>query len=420
MDPELWTIKDVGAYLDENDFKQYRKLFCEENKIDGRVFLSLTENDLKQPPLQILPFGDLRRLCFLIENLREEKRNRDQKTSDSPFKQTYSTFNNYIQSEQSSTRSGLSSPSGGISITDSDDDSFQTRKKLKLDRRKFALSVLYLFCSHFFSGFAVTYAQEHLPDKKKYPPLPDIFLDNLPFIPWAYRVTEGAIFVLIIMGLIMLFFHKYRFLVIQRLMIIAATIYLLRCFCVMSTAIPMPQKVYNCNRIEVKDGWERLSRVVRFYAAIGMKSNGIKTCGDYVFSGHTVIMTLLVLSINEYTPRNMLCLHTFNWVVGIFGVFFILLGHGHYTLDILLAFVISSKLFSYHHTIAINMSLISRDTHRLKKCFPVLYYFEQDTDGHIPNEYEWPLPKIKKVESFYSDVKFSFGNYFSSKSKQDV
>lgn len=50
---------------------------------------------------------------------------------------------------------------------------------------------------------------------------------------------------------------------------------------------------------EVKDGWERLSRVVRFYAAIGLKSNGIKTCGDYVFSGHTVIMTLLVLSINE-------------------------------------------------------------------------------------------------------------------------
>ncbi|XP_071149860.1 sphingomyelin synthase-related protein 1-like [Mytilus edulis] len=420
MDTELWTIKDVGAYLDENDFKQYRKLFCEENKIDGRVFLSLTEKDLKQAPLQILPFGDLRRLCFLIENLREEKRNRDQKTSDSPFKQTYSTFNNYIHSEQSSTRSGLSSPSGGISITDSDDDSFQIRKKLKLDRRKFALSVLYIFCSHFFSGFAVTYAQEHLPDKKKYPPLPDIILDNLPFIPWAYRVTEGAIFFLIIMGLIMLFFHKYRFLVIQRVMIIAATIYLLRSFCVMSTAIPMPQKEYNCNRIEVKDSWERLSRVVRFYAAIGLKSNGIKTCGDYVFSGHTVIMTLLVLSINEYTPRSMICLHTLNWIVGIFGVFFILLGHGHYTLDILLAFFISSKLFSYHHTIAINMSLISRDTYRMKKCFPVLYYFEQDTDGHIPNEYEWPLPKVKKVESFYSDVKFSFGSYFSSKSKQDV
>ncbi|XP_063412797.1 sphingomyelin synthase-related protein 1-like [Mytilus trossulus] len=420
MDPELWTIKDVGTYLDENDFKQYRKLFCEENKIDGRVFLSLTENDLKQLPLQILPFGDLRRLCFLIENLREEKRNRDQKSSDSPFKQTYSTFNNYIHSEQSSTRSGLSSPSGGISITDSDDDSVQFRKKLKLDRRKFALSVLYLFCSHFFSGFAVTYAQENLPDKKKYPPLPDIILDNLPFIPWAYRVTEGAIFFLIIIGLIMLFFHKYRFLVIQRLMIIAATIYLLRSFCVMSTAIPMPQKEYNCNRIEVKDGWERLARVVRFYAAIGLKSNGIKTCGDYVYSGHTAIMTLLVLSINEYTPRSMICLHTLNWIVGIFGVFFILLGHGHYTLDILLAFVISSKLFSYHHTIAINMSLISRDTHRMKKCFPVLYYFEQDTDGHIPNEYEWPLPKVKKVESFYSDVKFSFGSYFSSKSKQDV
>ena len=49
----------------------------------------------------------------------------------------------------------------------------------------------------------------------------------------------------------------------------------------------------------IKSGWDRFSHVVQFYAAIGMKSNGIKTCGDYVFSGHTVIIILLVLSINE-------------------------------------------------------------------------------------------------------------------------
>jgi hypothetical protein len=39
MDPELWTVEDVGEYLEKQNFKQYRRLFCDENKIDGRVLL---------------------------------------------------------------------------------------------------------------------------------------------------------------------------------------------------------------------------------------------------------------------------------------------------------------------------------------------------------------------------------------------
>lgn len=119
------------------------------------------------------------------------------------------------------------------------------------------------------------------------------------------------------------------------------------------------------------------------------------------------------------TPRSMIWLHTINWIIGIFGAFFILLGHGHYTLDIVLAFAITSKLFSLHHFLANNISLMTRDKSRLKRCFPVLYYFERGTDGYIPNEYEWPLPRIKKMESFYHDVKYSFGNYCISKPKLD-
>ena len=211
MDPELWSIKDVGVYLEEHDFQQYRRLFCDENKIDGKVFLSLNENDLRQPPLQITPLGDIKRLCFLIESLREEKRSYDQRKSDSPFKQTYSTFDAFIDMDQRSIPSGLSSPSGLLSTEDSEEDSLSGRRKPpNLDKRKFALSVLYLFISHFTSAFCVTVAQENLPDRTKYPPLPDVFLDNLPHIPWAYKVTEGVIIFLSIIGLLMLFFHKYR------------------------------------------------------------------------------------------------------------------------------------------------------------------------------------------------------------------
>lgn len=212
MDPELWTVDDVGEYLEKHNFNQFRRLFCDENKIDGRVLLSLNENDLKLPPLNITPFGDVKRLLFLIDGLKDKrKRPYAQRKGYILEKQPYSTVDAYINIDESSTLSGTSSPSCGVSLTDSDDDFVISTKKLKVEPKKFALSVLYIFSIHFFSGFAVTYAQEHLPDKKKYPPLPDIFLDSLPYIPWAYRVTEGVIIVLSIFGLTMLFFHKYRY-----------------------------------------------------------------------------------------------------------------------------------------------------------------------------------------------------------------
>ena len=125
------------------------------------------------------------------------------------------------------------------------------------------------------------------------------------------------------------------------------------------------------------------------------------------------ICLIIILWFISDTPRNWLPLHTLNWIVGVFGIFFILLGHGHYTLDIILAIAISSKLFSYHHTFANNICHMKRDIHRMKKCFPVFYFFEHEMEGYIPQEYEWPLPRPTRLISFYKDVRFSMGSYMS-------
>ena len=50
-----------------------------------------------------------------------------------------------------------------------------------------------------------------------------------------------------------------------------------------------------------KDGWERISRALEIYSGMGMKVSGLHTCGDYMFSGHTVTITLLIFLINECT-----------------------------------------------------------------------------------------------------------------------
>lgn len=55
-----------------------------------------------------------------------------------------------------------------------------------------------------------------------------------------------------------------------------------------------------------KDGWERISRALEIYSGMGMKVSGLHTCGDYMFSGHTVTITLLIFLINECKYYNKL------------------------------------------------------------------------------------------------------------------
>lgn len=70
-----------------------------------------------------------------------------------------------------------------------------------------------------------------------------------------------------------------------------------------------------------------------------------------------------------------------------FGIFFILAAHEHYSIDVFIAFYIASRLFLYYHTLANNQALMSNDSNRTRIWFPMFSYFESSVDGIIPNEY---------------------------------
>jgi hypothetical protein len=83
-----------------------------------------------------------------------------------------------------------------------------------------------------------------------------------------------------------------------------------------------------------------------------------------------------------------------------FGIFFILAAHEHYSIDVFVAFYISSRLFLYYHTLSNNQALMQRDSTRTKVWFPLFSYFESSVDGIVPNEYETPSEIICNLLGF--------------------
>lgn len=90
------------------------------------------------------------------------------------------------------------------------------------------------------------------------------------------------------------------------------------------------------------------------------------------------------------TPRHLYFLHTVTWIMNMFGIFFILAAHEHYSIDVFIAFYITSRLFLYYHTLSNNQALMQRDVIRTRIWFPLFSFFESSVDGIVPNEYETP------------------------------
>lgn len=134
-----------------------------------------------------------------------------------------------------------------------------------------------------------------------------------------------------------------------------------------------------------------------FFLGAGMSIQGVRTCGDYMFSGHTSALTILNFFITEYTPRHLYFIHTFSWMLNMFGIFFILSAHEHYSIDVFIAFYITSRLFLYYHTLANNQALMQRDSTRTRIWFPLFSFFESEIDGIVPNEFDTPSSLLKVI-----------------------
>lgn len=213
MDPADWSANDVSEWLIEKGFQKYSQLLCVEHQIDGQGLLSLTEHDLKQPPIEIRVIGDVKRLMHSIKTLKIKTR------SVSSGRNTSTFLNNGVLSLPIETviptddERIIIKDIAPFEIDESLEERQQSNKPRKIDQEKWkaGISLLYLVIAMYITCFSIVIVQEKAPDQHKHPPLPDIFLNHFPQLSWGYKVTDGIIISLTITWVTIVILHKQRY-----------------------------------------------------------------------------------------------------------------------------------------------------------------------------------------------------------------
>ena len=109
------------------------------------------------------------------------------------------------------------------------------------------------------ASFTLAVVHDRLPDTTAYPPLPDIFLENIPVMPWAFHVCEIIATIMMFIWCMIVIFHKYRLVVLRRSFAISGTIFLLRCFTMYVTSLSVPGKHLQCSPT-VSTGFEIMKK----------------------------------------------------------------------------------------------------------------------------------------------------------------
>ncbi|XP_022619304.1 sphingomyelin synthase-related protein 1-like isoform X1 [Seriola dumerili] len=411
-----WTCKQVAQWLQEEGFGEYVELLCTQHRLDGPSLLALTEADLRGPPLGLTVLGDIKRLTLALRRLQRQNQAQLEELGLRPSDslptnllpgaaggewscdgadRRYNGGDRLCNGTELRLRNGDRSGYGSGTALCHVHSSGRCRQHLagRLDPEvwKTVISSIYVFFVFGFTSFVMVIVHERVPDMRTYPPLPDIFLDSVPRIPWAFAMAEACGVILCYMFLLILLLHKHRSILLRRLCSLMGTVFLLRCCTMFVTSLSVPGQHLKCASKTYGDTWGKIQRALAIWSGFGMTLTGVQTCGDYMFSGHTVVITLLNFFVTEYTPRTWNLIHTISWVLNLFGIFFILAAHEHYSIDVFIAFYITTRLFLYYHTLANTRAY--QQSRRARIWFPMFSFFECNVNGPVPNQYHWPFNK---------------------------
>ncbi|XP_077598603.1 phosphatidylcholine:ceramide cholinephosphotransferase 2-like [Stigmatopora nigra] len=273
---------------------------------------------------------------------------------------------------------------------------------------KTGVAFLYAVFNLVFTTVVITVVHERVPDKSVSPPLPDKFFDYVGRVPWAFTVTEVNGLILMGLWLIQWLLLKHKAIVGRRCFFLIGTLYMYRCVTMYITTLPVPGRHMVCAPKLYDDSAGKIWRIVRLISGGGLSlTSSHMMCGDFLYSGHTVMLTLSYLFIKEYSPRWMCWYQWICWTLSASGVLCILVGHEHYSIDVLVAYFVTTRLFWWYHSMAQAHAL----RHRAPDDFlsrtwwnPVFNFLERNVQSSVPLVFWWPPPLPSSCRQRYRMV----------------
>jgi len=269
---------------------------------------------------------------------------------------------------------------------------------------KTLLSLVVLVTGFIATTTSLALTHDRVPDT---PPLPDIVLDTVIYQQWGLDVSEILLMVSTVTAILVVLLHTHRLIILRRIWLLLGILYYYRAVTMFITVLPKADKFYTCQpRSHNITAGLVVERVLTLISGGGLSINGKQVyCGDYIFSGHTVTLTLGYLTIKQYSPSRFFLLHWASFLTSSCGVLFLLMARGHYTIDVLVAYWVSSRIWWTYHTMA-NIRLVKdNQEHNMFRGLWWWYafrYFEVNIPGPLPNSYS--LPGWEKVKKWVSGV----------------
>lgn len=268
-------------------------------------------------------------------------------------------------------------------------------KRIPGEPVKTLVSGLFLGTGFLATTTSLAFTHERVPDIE---PLPDLLLDHIRYQSWGLDVSEVLLMVNTLTAVLVILVHSHRCIILRRIWFILGLLYYYRALTMAVTVLPKADVEYQClPRQNQTTAMMYVERVLTIISGGGLSINGKHVfCGDYIFSGHTMTLTLGYLAIKEYSPRRFALLHWTSFLAAFCGVIFLLLARGHYTIDVMLAYYVSSRLWWVYHTMAHNDSLKEAGPHNQLSSlcwWNVFRFFETKHSGPLPRRFSLPLPR---------------------------
>ncbi|KAM8923877.1 phosphatidylcholine:ceramide cholinephosphotransferase 1 [Pelodytes ibericus] len=389
-----WSPQEVRTWLLDRGLQEYCETF---QSLNGKALLALKDDDFRKPPLSLVSSDSGRQLLELIEILKIE---------------------NHIEEHKNGHANGHLSTNLDISI---DGQGFTGKAKKNGMPNGFRkemiripipepersqgfpdewwktfLAFIYALCCFTFTSVMISVVHERVPSKEEEAPLPDVFFDYFDRVQWAFSICEINGMILVGLWLLQWIFLKHKSIISRRFFCLVGTLYLYRCITMYVTTLPVPGMHFNCSPKLFGDWEAQLRRILKMIAGGGLSITGSHTmCGDYLYSGHTVMLTLTYMFIKEYSSRRLWWYHWICWFLSFVGIFCILLAHDHYTVDVVVAYYITSRSFWWYHTMANQQVLKEASTANLLSrvwWYKPFMYFEKNVHGVVPRSYHLPIP----------------------------